>query len=213
MAATTCTEFVVRQIGPLKHSPKGHPYVECRVDGGTVAFWGSPGNMTNIETVKSAAVPFKTICDCIDANWPQHALWVPERAAIYVLEPLDATPGHQAPGSPVAGTAEATRERPETLVSIEELASWRRQLIGWVTLLEQGNPSADGISGRIGALSRAGVIPREIAALMKAVTEMRNAAEYNSKALSRFESLAVQNAWLAVKEWALKNSLKVDTGV
>jgi hypothetical protein len=169
--------------------------------------------MTNIETVRSAAVPFKTICDCIDANWPQHDLWVPERAAIYALEPLETAPGRQEPGSSVAETVEPTRERTETLVSIEELTSWRRQLIGWLALLEKGNPSADGISSRIGALSRAGVIPREIAALMKALTEMRNAAEYNSKALSRFESLAVQNAWLAVKEWALKNRLEVETGV
>jgi hypothetical protein len=38
--------------------------------------------------------------------------------------------------------------------------------------------------------------------MMRAVTEMRNAAEYESKILSTAESSAVSAAYAAVKEWA-----------
>jgi hypothetical protein len=43
---------------------------------------------------------------------------------------------------------------------------------------------------------------------MRTVAEMRNAAEYDSKVLSRFESVAVKNAWLAIGEWAAAKGLR-----
>jgi hypothetical protein len=197
MSEKTCTELVVRDVGELQTSPNGHPYVECRVDGGVVAFWGSPRNMGHIDEVRRAKPPFRIICDCIPSRWSQHDLWVYERHDIYMLEPIDVAPAATAT-PPAAGPA----------VSLQELAEWRRRIAAWVASLEAGRGSStDGLAGRIGALSYAGTIPREIAALMKAVTEMRNATEYDSKVLSKVESLAVRNSWLAVSDWAATKGL------
>ena len=45
----------------------------------------------------------------------------------------------------------------------------------------------EGVGARINRLSRSGRIPREIAALMRAVAEMRNASEYQGKQPLRSE--------------------------
>jgi hypothetical protein len=197
MGERTCTELVVRDVSSLRHSPNGHPYVECRVDGGVVAVWGSSGNMEHIEDVTRAPRPFRIICDCIPSNWAQHDLWVYERHDIYSIEPVEVgRPPAVAPSSP------------EVSVSLQDLAEWRRRIAAWVAALEAGRGSSgNGLASRIGALSYERAIPREIAALMKAVTEMRNAAEYDSKTLSRAESLAIRNAWLAITEWAATKGL------
>jgi hypothetical protein len=63
-------------------------------------------------------------------------------------------------------------------------------------------PDNEGVAGRINRLSRNNVIPREIAAMMRTVTELRNAAEYDSKVLSPAESGAVAAAYAAIQEWA-----------
>ena len=192
MAESTCTEFVVRKVGAIQHSPKFHPYIVCRVDGGVIAVWGSRENMANIDSVKEATPPFRMICDCIPSNWHQHDLWVYEKHNVYVIESLS-----DAEKTTINATAV------EPIVSLGELSTWRRQIVAWVTSLEtESSPVNDGLAARISGLSRSGVIPREIAALMRAVTEMRNAAEYDSKVLSKSESLAVRHAWLAVSEWA-----------
>lgn len=192
MAESTCTEFVVRRVSPILNSPNGHQYIECQIDGGTIAVWGSQARMGNIDLMSRTPPPFRVIADCIPSNWRQHDLWIYERHDIYDVEPLDKTAG--------VGNAPASGE---PLVSADELSVWRRQIAVWVAMLEgQRAAEGEGLAGRIGNLSRSGRIPREIAALMRAVTEMRNAAEYDSKVLTRSESLAVRNAWAAVSEWA-----------
>ena len=197
MNERTCTELVVRSVSELRHSPNGHPYVECRADGGLVAVWGSPGKMDHIDAVTGTQRPFRIVCDCIPSKWRQHDLWVYERHDVYLIEPVD--DGGALRQSPVIT---------EAAVSLDDLSAWRRQIVAWVVALEGGRSgSTDGVAGRIGALSFAGAIPREIAALMRAVTEMRNAAEYDAKRLSKVESLAVRNAWLAITEWAAARSL------
>ena len=199
MGEKTCTELVVRSVSPPRHSPNGHPYVECLVDGGVVAVWGSSGNMGHIETVSGTKRPFRIICDCIPSRWQHQDLWVYERPEIYSIEPLSEGTLPQ---------ASAMGTDPE--ISVEELSTWRRTIVRWVTALEHGRSgSTDGLSHRIAALSFSGDVPREIAALMKAVTEMRNAAEYKAKVLSKVESLAVRNAWLAISEWAAVKGLGV----
>jgi hypothetical protein len=199
MSDPVSTEFLVRTVSAVRHSPNGHPYVETVGDRGVVAFWGSPGNMGHIEAVSQAPRPFRIVCDCIQSKWRQHDAWVYERDHIYSIEPLrdDSPPAAESTGTPNED------------VSIQDLTSWRRQIAGWVAVLEQrGGSSSDSLAGRIGALSRSGAVPREVAALMRTVTEMRNAAEYDSKVLSRFESVAVKNAWLAIGEWAAAKGLR-----
>jgi hypothetical protein len=52
----------------------------------------------------------------------------------------------------------------------------------------------EGIAGRIARLSRADIIPRNVAACMRIVTESRNVAEYSTKALSLAEAAAAEAA-------------------
>lgn len=88
-------------------------------------------------------------------------------------------------------------------VSADELAKWRRALIGILNQLEPDTHrgSDEGLAKRIHRLSQAGLIPREVAAMMRVVTEMRNMTEYQSKVLTATESAAVTSAWAAVQHW------------
>jgi len=159
--------------------------------------WGSRGKMGHIDTVTETTRPFRIVCDCIPSKWRQHDLRVYESHDIYLVASIDE--GKEPSSSPATGDA---------AVSLDDLSGWRRQIVAWVAALEGSRSGpTDGLASRIGALSFAGVIPREIAALMKAVTEMRNAAEYDAKLLSKVESLAVRNAWLAITEWAAAKDL------
>lgn len=102
-----------------------------------------------------------------------------------------------------------TPPRPMIRVSVEQLSTWRRELI---RLLEQidgtkRTTANEGPGKRIGRLTQEGLIPREVAAFMKIITEMRNAAEYNAKELTAAESEAVSAAWRAIVEWAKSRGL------
>ena len=102
----------------------------------------------------------------------------------------------------------ATTPRPKDLsglqpLSANALAEWRRSLIQIINRIEgpkQAVPN-EGLASRIGRLSRAGHIPREVAQFMRTVTEMRNETEYRAKVLTPTESEAVAAAWRAVTEW------------
>ena len=59
-----------------------------------------------------------------------------------------------------------------------------------------------GIAARINSLTMAGRVPREIAALMRVVSEMRNVSEYGKKeVLPKAEQAAVAAAWRAISDW------------
>jgi hypothetical protein len=96
--------------------------------------------------------------------------------------------------------------------STDQLAECRRKLMRLLTTLELRNPPQEllGVGKRISMLERTGIIPREIAAMMRTITEMRSAAEYQDKILSAAESSAVSAAWSAVQEWA--NNRGITTG-
>ncbi|MCA1603344.1 MAG: hypothetical protein LC776_17460, partial [Acidobacteria bacterium] len=83
-------------------------------------------------------------------------------------------------------------------------AEWRRNLIKTLNFLDRisEHPEREGLADRIGRLMRERIIPREIVPMMRTITEMRNAAEYQSKTLSLAESEAVKAAWTAIEEWA-----------
>ncbi len=82
MARPKQTELEIRQVSELKTTSKGNCYVECKTNVGVVAFWGDTNHMSNIETIQRAKPPLKAICGCIQSNWNQHALWVPQNATI-----------------------------------------------------------------------------------------------------------------------------------
>lgn len=87
-------------------------------------------------------------------------------------------------------------------VTADELAKLRRSLVRILNALDESHQEREGVVARISRLSRAGRIPRETAALMKVVAEMRNVSEYEAKRPSRSESAAIRSSWAAVLEWA-----------
>lgn len=99
-------------------------------------------------------------------------------------------------------------------VTISQLTEWRRKLIKCLVELEthETRNEIQGVAERISRLQRNGVIPRETAALMRTITEMRNAAEYQDKTLSVAETRVVWAAWEALQEWAAERSLNCLNG-
>jgi hypothetical protein len=108
--------------------------------------------------------------------------------------------------------------KPETnltaAVTVSQLTEWRRKLIKCLIELEahETRNEIQGVAERISRLQRRGVIPRERAALLRTITEMRNAAEYQDKTLSAAESRVVWAAWEALQEWAAERGLNCLSG-
>jgi hypothetical protein len=110
------------------------------------------------------------------------------------------TNNHQASGQAVPSSA----SQPGSTVSADQLATWRRTLIGLLNDLEPGVQRApdEGLAKRIQRLSYARLIPRHVAAMMRVLTEMRNMTEYESKVLSASEGAVAVSAWAAIRHWA-----------
>jgi hypothetical protein len=62
-------------------------------------------------------------------------------------------------------------------------------------------PKGEQIGARITRLQHSSVIPRDIAAFMRTITESRNAAEYENKQTTQTEWDLVALAWKAIEEW------------
>ena len=79
--------FEIRVVGSVKRTAKGHPFIECQTDAGTVAFWGGR-RMDNLQTLESQTPPFRARCWYRPpaSNFPSHTWWVPETARIELLE-------------------------------------------------------------------------------------------------------------------------------
>jgi hypothetical protein len=92
-----------------------------------------------------------------------------------------------------------------------EVTNWRRRIAQAISRLDQtgDRPLNEGLAAHISRLSREGAIPRSIAAMMRAITEMRNAVEYDSKTLSNNENVAAWANWVAIQEWASKEGLQI----
>jgi hypothetical protein len=99
-----------------------------------------------------------------------------------------------------------------TLTS-SEVADYRRELLRLLDRIESARPAAasEGVAARIGRLVRENRVPRDIAAFMRTVTEVRNRTEYDGKLLTVAESAAVRAAWQVVTEWALNQRLGEST--
>lgn len=107
---TETREFDVRRVGRLAHTARGNPFIECETSIGTVAFWGGR-SMDNLRAIQGQTPPFRVRCDCRPptANFPSHALWVPETARIEFLGAEDfrrgqpsTTPQPKSSASPLA---------------------------------------------------------------------------------------------------------------
>ena len=99
--------------------------------------------------------------------------------------------------------ADVSDEDTRTKVTIAELGEKRRALIRLLNFVDQETHrrSDESVAARIGRLSRDNVIPRQLAACMRTITEMRNVAEYE-RTLTSTENSVVASAWGVIKEWA-----------
>jgi len=104
----------------------------------------------------------------------------------------------------------AVSQPPENEVTADDLTRWRSALVRLLKAIDPVQEQQEGVGALINRLSRSGRIPREIAALMRAVAEMRNASEYQGKQPSRSEGAAIKNAWAAVFEWARSTGIAID---
>jgi hypothetical protein len=182
--------FTVIARSEVWPTQKGNLYLECDTDHGTVAFWGKSTNTRNIDAVEAQTLPVLVDCETIGSNWPQHRFWVMEGAR------LKFTSVQQ---TPVAAAVIG--------VTADELNQWRRRLLRLLEkLFGQGAPKQGPIS-RITELKRDSKIPRKTAALMIAVTEVRNAAEHPGDMPTAAEAAAARSAWEAVTDWAVSKGV------
>jgi hypothetical protein len=91
------------------------------------------------------------------------------------------------------------------------LSDWRHRIVQALARLDQTGERQpqESVAAQIGRLSRRGVIPRSVAAMIRAITEMRNAVEYEAKTLSEAESIAADANWRAIQQWASKEGLQM----
>jgi hypothetical protein len=192
---TSSMTFTVSHVGEVQLSRRGDPFVECESTTGIVAFWGGKGDRSNIDRVCAARPTFRITCHAFEPDSGKHALWVPQTARIDAIE--ERGPDVDSPS-----------------VSAQDLAAWRRaiiQILNRIEGLEKSSPER-GVAGQIASLSRQGKVPREVAAFMRTVTEMRNTTEYEGKVLSPSESAAVSAAWSVVCEWAVGQGIDPPMG-
>lgn len=95
------------------------------------------------------------------------------------------------------------------VITPDDLARWRRQIIRLLNGLEGHPNQQEGLVARIRRLSRDGQVPREMAALLAMIVEMRNAVEYEEKRVSTSEGRSIQSAWEAIREWAEAQSISL----
>jgi hypothetical protein len=74
-------------------------------------------------------------------------------------------------------------------------------------------PGPEGLGDGDPPVERGDAIPRETAACMRTITEMRSASEYQAKTLSIAETVAVEGAWLVTKEWAGARGITLPGGL
>ena len=132
---------------------------------------------------------------CRDPLPPQ---WI-QPGVMVLIEVLEANGA--AKREPMSASSKSV---PSSQVTATTMAEWRRSLVQLLARLEgAGSPDSKlPVGSRIGRLTENGRVPREIAALMRVITEMRNVTEYQAKTLSPAEAEAAAAAWRAVSKWA-----------
>ena len=197
---TSTATFTVSKVGEVRTSQRGDPFIECRADVGIVAFWGGKLDQENIGRIQKARTPFRVTCECFKPDSKKYALWIPQVPSIVELIELSPDPAHP-----------DRREGTRASVSADDLSQYRRLLLRILASIDAGpGQQGESVAFRIGRLARQGKIPREVAALMRTITEMRNTTEYEAKVLSEAESQAVAGAWQAIQEWVVRAGVKLD---
>jgi hypothetical protein len=95
-----------------------------------------------------------------------------------------------------------TRSDGSRRITGDHLMKWHRELLRLLDTLDGRGEPGLGPAARINRLSHAEVIPRKIAALMRSLTEARNAAVHEGEEPTASEAAAVEHAWNAISDWA-----------
>ncbi len=101
----------------------------------------------------------------------------------------------------------AIHENDVAPVTVDDLSRWRRELLRLLDQLDNRKSPQLGPGARVSRLQEARLLPRTIAAWMRAILEMRNAAEYEGLNPSQAESEAIRKARTAVLHWATQQGL------
>lgn len=115
--------------------------------------------------------------------------------------------GGRAPAAPVQGPI----GKGAPPLSSTGLSDRRRELLRILDAVELGaRPTqVESVAGRIARLTHAGIIPRQLAPCMRAITEARNVVEYDDEKLPKAQMAAVEANWAAVKEWAIARGVRL----
>ncbi len=113
--------------------------------------------------------------------------------------------------APVASTAPPQEADLAASLTATQISDMRRKVVRLVKAIDRAGSGsrAEPLGGQIRRLVDSNLIPRDIAALMRTITESRNVAEYESKSLSPAQSQAVIASWSAVLEWARAAGIEV----
>lgn len=134
-----------------------------------------------------------------------------KHGAVNPVKYISDIPGEPTSRTPPKREPEAVRPvRSGSTITPSQLGDWRRGIVQLLPRIDREKRiEGESVGARIGRLSRDGVIPREVAAMMRTITEMRNATEYESNTLSPSEVDVVTAAWTAVQEWAQAGGMRV----
>lgn len=152
--------------------------------------------------------------------WFQENFQIGDRIKVEIVSPVTIRLVHKTGRRPESehesplGSGNRSRQQSEAARELQppnadDLSRWRRSLVQLLGQFESQD-AGETPAAKIGRLSRQGFIPRHMAALMKVVTEARNASEYEARNLSPSEGAAVKKAWEAVVEWANHQRLRID---
>jgi hypothetical protein len=179
-------DIEVQRIGALRRNAGGHPYLEAETSEGVAAFWGNGEEVSNITAVQRAQLPATARCQVrIPKHAGRHAIWIPWSPPLF-LSPVSSG------AKPVGQVFDADAR--------DELSRLGR-VLGSILDRIESQASTDGLVPRILRLSKAGLIPRRISALMIFVAELRNSAEHDREPFTDLQASAGRTAWSAITAW------------
>lgn len=186
--ASELRDIKVHRIGSLRKNASGHPYLEAETSEGVAAFWGFNEEVSNIAAVQAAQLPSVARCQVrIPSQAGRHAIWIPWSSPLFL--------------SPMADDRASTVEASFDAEAARDELSRLGRVLGSVLDRIESQASSEGLVPRVLRLSKAGLVPRRIAALMIFVAELRNSAEHDREPFTDLQASAGRAAWAAITAW------------
>ncbi len=83
----------------------------------------------------------------------------------------------------------------------DRLSDYLHRLIQMLNAIDPAGPAREGANAGIMRLRQAGLLPKDIAAMMQTVNSLRNLVVKDRQRLDPLKWQVAENAWAAVKEW------------